>query len=231
LPAGLRVSAVLTGEAPVVRAWSALAAAALGPMVLAVSLLRGAWQGWRDLDESVSPLRVFGAGLWVTGLFVWMVMFGGFLRAATHHHALAGVTYAFGAMFLALGWGLVCWRTVAMLRDFAQQTRRLAMVLFGAPLVAAILYIGARFLGVAARDASSALAAATAIDVLAFALAALFGSVDWRSMRWPLAILGPPIALFFGALGLTTLGDHAVSQAIREHSPAFAAVAGLLSGH
>jgi hypothetical protein len=212
-----------------VRAWSALVAAALVPMGLAVAALRGAWHGWRDVGEGASPLHLFGAGLWIAGLFVWMVMLGAFLRATTHHHALAGVTYAFGALFLAAVWGLVCWRIAAILRGLTEMTRHLAMLSLAAPLLGVIVYVGARFLVVASRDASSAPAVATVIDVLAFALAALFVSADWRFLRRPLAIAGPPLALFLGALGLTTLGDHAILQAIREHAPAFASVAGLLS--
>jgi hypothetical protein len=228
LPAGLRVSAALEGTAPMVRAWSALVAAVLVPMGLVVAALRSAWQGWRELGEAVSPWQLFGAGMWVLGLFVWLTMFGAFLRATTHHHALAGVTYAFGALVLAVGWGLVCWRTAAMLGGLAETRRHLAMVLLAAPVFVGILYIGAHFLLVALHDAGSAPAVATVIDVLAFALAALFGSADWRFMRRPLAIAGPPVAIFLGALGLTILGDHAVWQAIREHAPAFAPVAGLL---
>jgi hypothetical protein len=231
LPAALRVSAALTGASPVVRAWSALVATTLVPMCLAVAVLRGAWSAWRDLGEAASPPRVFGVGLWVAGLFVWMVLFGGFLRATTHHHALAGVTYAFGALALAGGWGLVCWRTAAIFAGFAEKTQPLAMASLGVPLFVAILYIAVRFLVVASRDASSALAAATVIDVFAFCLAGLFGSADWRLMRRLLAAIGPPLALFLGALGLTTLGDPAVLQAIREHAPAFAYAAGLIPGH
>jgi hypothetical protein len=230
LPATLRVSPSLAGMGAVVRAWSALVAAALMPMGLSVAALRGAWRAWRELGEEVSAVGVFGVGLWAAGLFVWMALLGAFLGATTHHHALAGVTYAFSSLGLAAGWGLVCWRTAAILRGSGQRGRRLAMASLGALLFAVVLLIGVRLLLVASRDPSSAVAVATVIDVVAFAFAALFASADWRFPWRPLAILGPSLALFLGALGLTTLGDPPVSQAIREQAPAYAPMAGLLSG-
>jgi hypothetical protein len=228
LPATLRVAPMLNGPQAAVRAWAALVAAALMPMGLSVAALRGAWRAWRELGEEVSPLGVFGVGLWVTGLFVWLELLGAFLRATTHHHALAGVTYAFGALGLAVGWGLFCWRTVAILRELRQGLKRIAMVSFGVFFLAAILFIAVRFFAVASKDAASAMAAATVIDVVAFALAALFVSADWRRWR-PLAIVGPPLALFLAALGFSTLGDPSVAQVIREQAPAYAPVAGLVS--
>jgi hypothetical protein len=231
LPAALRVSSALAENEPFVRAWSALVAAALLPMLAAVAAIRGAWHAWRDVGEALSPLRVFGAGLWVAGLFVWMALSGAFLAATTHHHTLAGVTYAFGAVALAAFWGLVCRRIVAILEGLAQLGRRLAVASLGVPLLGAIAYIGVRFLVVTSKDPSSALAAATVIDVLAFALAALFGSVDWRLLRRPLGLMGPPLALFLGALGLATLGDPATLRGIREHAPVFVSMAALLPGH
>ena len=231
LPAGLRVSTALTGTETFVRAWSALVAAALLPMLAAVAAIRGAWHAWRDVGEALSPLRIFGAGLWVAGLFVWMALSGAFLAATTHHHTLAGVTYAFGALALAAFWGLVCRRIVAILGGLTQRGRRLAVAALGVPVLGAIAYISVRFLVAASKDPSSALAAATVIDVLAFALAALFGSVDWRLLRRPLGLMGPPLALFLGALGLATLGDPVVLRGIREHAPVFVAMATVLPGH
>ena len=228
LPATLRVSPMLTGPQAVVRAWAALSAAALLPMGFAVAALRGAWRAWRELGEEVSPLGAFGVGLWVTGLFVWLELLGAFLRATTHHHALAGVTYAFGALLLASGWGLVCRRTVGILRDLGEGRRRIAMVSFGVFFLAAILFIAVRFFSVASKDAASAMAASMVIDVVAFALAALFVSADWGKWRL-LAIVGPPLALFLAALGFSTLGDPSVAQVIREQAPAYAPIAGLVS--
>jgi hypothetical protein len=229
LPAMVRVSAALAGSAPAVRAWSALGAAALGPMGIALFVLRRARQELRALSEPGTQMRLFGLGLWLALLFITLAIFGDVLRATTHHHALAGVTFGCGALGLAVGWGLVCARLVAMLRGVSAEARRLAIVLLGGGAIATIAYLGLRFLSVASRDASSSAAVATVVDVLAFSITALLASLDWRLALKPLAIVGPPVAVFLGALGITTLRDPPVREAIGEHAPAFVSVADLIS--
>ncbi|MDP9001262.1 MAG: hypothetical protein M3O46_14265 [Myxococcota bacterium] len=228
LPAMTRVSTALAGDAPLVRAWAALGAATLVPMALSVVALRGARQGLRVFGKTGNYLRAFGLGLWLAALFVTLVLFGGFLRATTHHHALAGVTYACGALAFAVGWGLVCARLVAMLRSVAGETRCLSMILLGSVAVAAIGILSIRFMH-ALVDGESSSAAATVIDVLAFAFAALLASLDWRVAWRLLAIVGPPAAVFLGALGITLLRDPPVRHAIGEHAPAFTPAADLFS--
>jgi hypothetical protein len=224
LPAMVRVSAALAGSAPAVRAWSAL-----GPMGIALFVLRRARQELRALSEPGTQMRLFGLGLWLALLFITLAIFGDVLRATTHHHALAGVTFGCGALGLAVGWGLVCARLVALLRGVTAEARRLAIVLLGGGAIATIAYLGVRFLSVASRDASSSAAVATVVDVLAFSLTALLASLDWRLALKPLAIVGPPVAVFLGALGITTLRDPPVREAIGEHAPAFVSVADLIS--
>jgi hypothetical protein len=106
-PATFRLSAALGGGALNARAWLALSAAALGPMVAAIVVLRGAGEGLRAFAGPGAALRAFGVGLWLVSLLVALSWFGSILRAATHHHALAGVTYAFGALALGVAFGLV----------------------------------------------------------------------------------------------------------------------------
>ena len=94
-----------TAGASAPRAWVALAAAALVPMVAAVVVLRGAREGLRAFAGPGAGLRAFGVGLWIASLIVAFTFFGGVLRAHTHHHGLAGVTFAFGALGLAIAIG------------------------------------------------------------------------------------------------------------------------------
>jgi hypothetical protein len=229
LPAMLRVSAALVGVAPVVRAWAALVAAMLGPMALSIMVLRGARQGLRAFGTPVDRLLTFGLALWLSLLFVSLALFGSILRATTHHHALAGVTYACGALVLAVGWGLLCGRIVLILRGVTPRTRRWAVNLLGAGALLAIGYVGVRFVRVVSKDPSSSAAAGTVVDVLAFLLTACLASLDWRAARRPLAVVGPPVALFLGALGATTLRDPPVHHAIVEHAPAFLPVVDMFS--
>jgi choline-sulfatase len=229
LPAMTRVSATLAGGAPVVRAWAALAAAALGPMGLSIVVLRGARRGLRVFSEPGLRLRWFGLGLWLAFLFTTLAAFGGVLRATTHHRGLAGVTYGGGALVFAAGWGLVCARIVGFLRGVPDRVRRPMVYCLAAGAVAMVGFVVLRFVSAVAMAPSSA-AGAIVVDVVAFLLTAVFVSADWRVATRPLAIVGPPLAVFLAALGITTLLDPPVRQAIGEHASSFVSVANLISG-
>jgi hypothetical protein len=230
LPAMIRVSGGLAGSAPPVRAWAALGAAALFPMAIAVVVVRGARQGLQAFSEPDKELRAFGLGLWLAVQFVTLALFGGFLRATTHHHALAGVTFACGALVFAVGWALVCARIVAILRGFSEQGRRLSMRSAGGAVLAVIGYLALRLISAASKDPASAAAAATVVDVLAFAVVAFFASREFRIGQRSLALAGPPAAVFLAAFGITTLRDPPVRQAIADHAPAFVSMADEVSG-
>jgi choline-sulfatase len=230
LPAMLRISGALAGSAPAVRAWAALFAAALGPMGLALVVLSRARRTLSTLGGPGTRFRAFGLGLWLASLLVALALFGSVLRATTHHHGLAGVTFACGALALAVGWGLVCARVVAMLQGASEGVRRLAVISLAGTALVAVGYLGLTFVLVVLKDPSSAAAGATVVDVIAFALAALLASREWRAALRPLAIVGPPVAVFLVALGITTLRDPPVRRAIGEHAPAFVSAADRLSG-
>jgi hypothetical protein len=230
LPGMMRVSAVLGGSAPVVRSWAALIAAALGPMAATIVALRGAAQGLRAFGESAERLRMFGLGLWLASLFATLALVGSVLRATTHHHALAGVTYACCALVLAVAWGLVCARLVAILRAASQRLRRAAVAVLGSAMGIAMAYLGVRFVSIVSRDPSSTGAGATVVDIIAFAMTAAVASRSWPAAQRPFAIVGPPIAVFLAALGFTTLRDPPVRQALGEQAPVFAPAADWISG-
>jgi hypothetical protein len=222
LPAAMRVSAALAGAEPTGRVWMALAAAALGPMMAAVLILRAARDGLRAFGGAGAELRVFGAALWVTSLVVALSRLGSTLRATTHNHALAGVTFAFGAVALAAMLAVFSARVVAILRD-AGAARRYA--LGGA--VGLIAFVGlastvARFARAASNDPAPSAAAGAIIDVLAFALAALLASTRSLTARSRLALVGPPVAVVIAALGLSTLRDATLCDGIVERAPTFA---------
>jgi hypothetical protein len=229
-PAALRVSAAESGGHVNLRVWMALAAAALGPMVAAVVVLRGAGEGMRAFAGPGAWVRAFGVGLWLASLLVALTWFGSLLRATTHHHALAGVTYAFGALAMAVGLGLVCVRAVAVLGALPAAARSLAFGALGGAVVVALAALAVRFGRAAAHDAASAAAAANVIDVLAFAFAGFLASR--RALGAPrfLALLGPPLAVVLLAMGISGLRDAAIRQAIADRAQAFAPAASLLSG-
>jgi hypothetical protein len=231
LPAMVRVSSALPGSAPGVRAWAALATAALGPMVLAVVVLRRARRELRTFAGSRARLIAFGFALWLALLLVTLAIFGSVLRATTHHHALAGVTFAFGALALAAGLGLLCGRLVAILAGGSERVRRWGIVLLGTLAVAAVAYMAVGFLGAVEKDPTSAKAAGTVVDVLAFAITAYIVSRRGEPSRWSLALAGPPLAVFLAALGITALRDPPVREAIVDRASAFVSAVDLVSGH
>jgi hypothetical protein len=242
LPATLRVAAASPEGAA--RVWIALGAAALVPMVGAVVVLRGAREGLRafglrsqpELDvggagsNDAAERRAYGIVLWLASLLVLLSAFGSVLRATTHHHALAGVTYAIGALFLAIGSAIGCARVVAILAAASEGARRAGGALLAVVTAAALAWIAVRFLRAASADAASASAAATVVDVLAFLLAAGFAARPSFSGRRALALVGPPVAVTVLVLGLVTLYDGALRTAIDERAPAFSAIVDSLPG-
>ncbi len=229
LPAALRIGAGL-GQDATGRVWTGLAAASLVPMVCAVVILRGAREGLRAFGGPEAELRAYGVALWASSLFVALALLGSVLRATTHQHALAGVTFAFGAAGLAVGLALGCVRVVAILRGASAALRgalalALAMVVF-----AALGWIGMRFLSAASNEPASAPAAGMVVDVLAFSLAALFAARRSLASRRAVAVVGPPVAVAIAALGFSALGDPTLRTAIDDHAPAFAVVVDPLPG-
>jgi hypothetical protein len=229
VPAAMRVASTEGPGTP--SAWAALSAAAIGPMVAAVVVLRGAREGLRGFTGPGAGLRAYGVGLWMATMLVALSMFGSVLRATTHHHALAGVTFAFGALAMAVGVALVVARVLAIAAAMPDRPRR---VLLGAIALAVgilLFAVGVRFVRVASRDAASYAAAGTVVDVLAFALAAVFASRPGLARRRFVSLIGPPFALVVTILGLVALRDAPTYEAVSARAPAFLPAADLLSSH
>jgi hypothetical protein len=228
-PAALRLSGALA-SASGLRIWFGLAAAALGPMVAAIAVLRGAAEGMRAFAGPGAALRAFGVGMWLSSLLVSLTWFGSLLRATTHHHALAGVTYAFGALAFAVGLGLLCARVVTILEGAPLAARSLALGALGGAMVVALAWMAVRFGRAASHGAASSAAAATVVDVLAFALCSVVASRRaWGAPR-ALALVGPPLAVVLLAMGISSLRDAGLRQAIDDRASAFGPAARLVSG-
>jgi hypothetical protein len=231
VPAALRVASSDAGNVGRTHAWIGLAAAALLPMLAAVVVLRGAREGLRAFAGSGAGLRLYGVGLWMAVLLVGLSLFGSVLRATTHHHGLAGVTFAFGALAFALGDALACVRVVTIARGLPERGRRVVLPALAVAVGIVLLAVGVRFLRAASHDAASHAAAGIVVDVLAFALAALFASRQSLALRRSIAVVGPPIAVVVAALGVPMLRDAQLRTAIGERAPAFGAVVQALIPH
>jgi hypothetical protein len=227
VPPALRISAALgadgaAGTPGTGETWIGLAAAALVPMVGAVVALRGAREGLRAFGGPGAELRVYGVGLWGASLFVLLAFFGSELRATTHHHALAGVTFAFGAVALAIMSALACARAIAILRGAPAERRRVMIFVLGLGATAAVGFAGLRFLRAASHDPPSAAAAGYVVDVLGFWLAAFLAAGHSFASRRVVALVGPPVAVAIVALGVSALRDPPLRTAIADGAPAFA---------
>jgi hypothetical protein len=229
-PATVRVSAALAGVGGLnARVWLALSATALGPMAAAIVVLRGASEGLRGFAGPGAALRAFGIALWLVTLLAVLTWFGSLLRATTHHHALAGVTFACGALALGAALGLVCARIVVLVRGAPPAARGLAVGALGGVAFLALLWAAMRFTRSALNGTASSDAAATVVDVLAYAFTALLAARRTLALR-ALALVGPPVAVVIVAVGVTMLRDAGLRDAIAERAPAFAPAARLVSG-
>jgi hypothetical protein len=227
VPAALRISAGFGADATAAtpgtgKAWVGLAAAALAPMVAAVVILRGAREGLRAFGGEGGELRAYGVGLWSASLLVLLSFFGSALRSTTHHHALAGVTFAFGAVVFAVGSALACVRVVAILQGLSEEKRGAWVIALGLFAIAAVAWTGLRFLHAASHDAASAIAAGNVVDILAFGLAAFFAAGQSLVSRRLVALIGPPVAVVIAVLGISALRDAPLRTAIDDAAPAFA---------
>jgi hypothetical protein len=226
-PAWVRVERALSGADGSARIWLALASAALGPMLVSIIVLRASRDGLKAFGGPGAGLRAFGTALWIGSLLVSLSLFGSLLRATTHHHTLAGVTFAFGAVALAVSSAVVCARIVAILQGASRAVRTAMVVALSVATLAALAWVVFGFVVAASRDPASAAAAATVVDILAFALSATLAARLSLSSRRTIALVGPPVAVVIAAVGFSTLRESSVRDAIRERAPAFSSVADL----
>jgi hypothetical protein len=232
LPASMRVVATLAGGPDTLRVWLALGAAALAPMVVAVGVLRGARVGLRAYVGPGAGARAFGVALWLALLFSVLALFGDTLRATTHHHALAGVTFAMGAVVVAVGLAVACARIVGLVQNGSANVRRAVIALATLVAVLGVAFVSMRFARALSRPSDTpSTAGGTLVDMLAFVIAAAFASRPSLAGRRVLMLAGPPLAVAVLALGISLLrGDPSVCDAIAERAPIYLPIVQLVSG-
>jgi len=181
IPAALRVTARCHCAAPGILA--VLGMAALVPMLVVILVLRGARSGAVQLELSMPRLTATLA-VWAALLVPTLAVLGTLLRARTHNHALAGVTFAVvalasGAMALPIG----C-RAADTLGARFSTFAALAVVL----LVGAVLTTAGDPVGL------------DAFVFLAVAAAVAFGARGSRA-----GLVGAPLMLLLVGLGVWTM--------------------------
>jgi len=207
-PAALRLSS-LDGES---RAWLLLAASATPFTIAAVLVMREAYTGLRAyVGEARSFVRLFVA-LWLSSATVAFDLLGAVLRATTHHHALAGVTFALVSLFVVVAAGLFSHRVARIVDGLGARASSSLSILAYAGI--ALLVLGS------VRHLHSKLpaeSAAAMVDITALVLAsALAARPELRGFR-TLAVFGPIAAIAVVALGLARfspdLGQRVVHRA------------------
>jgi hypothetical protein len=230
VPAAMR--AAPGSQASTFAVWSACAAAWMLPMLVAVIVLRRARAGVRALGGSDAAARAVGAMLWLFGLFVFEALFGSVLRATTHHHALAGTTYAIVSAGVAVVLAILCARVSTIIAAQSAGVRRFLIVatsgLLGLAILVASLRLARAFGG---ADAGGSSPAALLVDVLAFAITAALASRAAFTRLRALALAGPPLAVAILAVGLWAVRGPAVADAIGARAPAIAPISSVLAGH
>ena len=224
MPAALRLQDV-DGER---RGWLLLAACAVPFTTLAVIIFREAYVGLRAYSGSARNfVRVF-ASLWLGSSAVILFGLGRVLRATTHHHALAGATFALAGAVVLVACGLFTHRIARAIESL--RTREPAHVRAHALLSTLAYGIVVVTVLAAARGLHTKLptgSAATMVDVTALALAsALAARADLRAFRM-FAALGPVAAIVLIALGITGFSPD-LGALVNLRAPAYGALLELL---
>jgi hypothetical protein len=199
LPAALR----LGGEgslATLLERWIILTALCLPIAVVAVAVLRRARVGLRQLLGERAQLLVIGVLWWSVIMLGLLAVVGAVLRKTTHHHALAGVTFAFFAVISGVVVALLARRTAAMLGRGGSKLQKVGLTIVGS---CAVVVLGL----VLVRTGKSAdlHAAAGLVDAISLAIVALLTSSRAFTKLRPLAVVGLPIAILVLVIGLTLL--------------------------
>lgn len=214
LPATIRVG----DDGSVARAsteWLALAATATPFAIAAVAILRRARVGAKILVGTRADAWIAGFFAWATFQMLFATAFGSLLRKHTHHHGLAGVTFAIAAAGFGLVLAVLVVRVMKALARLGRRVRRSAAIV--AALATFIVLVVA---AVRTAHAEGLHTTAGIVDALAFVLACGAASSRVVARQKPLAIAGVPVAAIVVALGLASLnGDSALRGAFANDAP------------
>jgi hypothetical protein len=221
-PAALRVAPAADANFALTSVWLALTASSMIFVIALVLVLRGTRRGLLSFGGEGAVLRALGLVLWLVGSTDLLLIFGAALRATTHHHALAGATFA------CIGLGILVLSALVM-RRLVALAGRLPPGL-GPVLFAGALALSAFFLLYFSVKASSPVSRGVPLflDVLAYLIAGGFASRD-SFVRKPLALIGPPLAVIILVLGVAPLRAPSVRTAVDVNAPLLAGPVDLTS--
>ena len=199
MPAALR----LGGEGSLVTLltrWLILSALSLPMAVVAVAVLKRARVGLRMLLGERAQLLVIGVLWWSVIMLGLLAVVGAVLRKATHHHALAGVTFAFFAVISGIVVAILARRTTAMLGRGGTKLQKVGLTIVGS---CAVVVLG--LVLVRTGKSTELHAAAGMVDAISLSIVALMTSSRAFTKLRPLAVVGLPVAILVLVIGLTLL--------------------------
>jgi hypothetical protein len=196
-------------------AFLTLAAVATPFAIAAVGILRRARAGAKIVAGDRLDAWIAGVLSWATFQMLFAAAFASVLRKHTHHHGLAGVTFAIAAALVGIVLAIVVARATRWLSRLGRRFRR------GAAIVATLAtLIVLAVAGVRTAHAEGLHTAAALVDTLAFAIVCGAASSRVVADRKPLAVAGVPAAAVVVALGLASLhGDPALREAVANGAP------------
>jgi hypothetical protein len=221
LPAELRIG----DGGSIIRAieqWLALAALLTPLAILLVAVLRRGRTGLYILAGHRGPLFAAAALWWAVLELGVLSVFGAVLRAKTHHHGLAGVTFAILALVSGLVIAMLAVRGVRMLLRMPSAGHRVALM-----VVAGAAFLVIALIGMRTSRAAGLHTAAAMVDTLALVVSGAIAST--RAMaRWrPLAVGGVPMAAFILLLGFACVrAEPDLKEVLAEGAPVQAWVLG-----
>lgn len=171
--------------------WALLAGVWMLPALVLVPVFRAARSGVRGLSGDGGRERVAAAVVWLGAVTIALTRLGALLRRTTHHHALAGVTFAIGAVAIAVVLALFAARAAS----FATRARDAGHGSMGLAVLVAIASLEALAIvrGVPSSLASGA--RAVAVDGAAAVLSLTLATAPWMETRRAIALLGPPLGV------------------------------------
>ncbi len=213
IPAALRVGGGSFAHA--LERWIALTALLLPLAIVCVAVLRRARVGMRILFGGHLTVVAAGAVWWAVLELAVLSVAGAVLRAKTHHHGLAGVTFAVFAVVSGIVVALFAARGGRVLSRFSETAQRTALfVALAAALVAVVLAL------LRTSKAPELGMTAALIDVMALAAATGIASSAALARVRPLALAGVPIAAVVVVLGLSSVrGQPGIGEAVARRAP------------
>lgn len=195
--------------------WLALGAILTPLAIVVVAVFRRGRTGLRLLAGDRAPLFAAAALWWAVLELGVLSVLGAVLRAKTHHHGLAGVTFAILALISGLVVGLLAVRGVRMLLKMPPGGHRVALMVAAAAAFVVVALVGIRTSRAVGLHTAGALVDSLAL-LVSSAIASSRAMARWR----PLAVGGVPIAAAILLLGFAVVrAEPDLKELLAEGAP------------